>query len=62
MSTTDTSEKGLETLIIQHMTGTDGLAPEALAAAKTASSGWLAEIGDIQFIQFKIQSPYFSSF
>ncbi len=24
--TTDTSEKGLETLIMQHMTGTDGLA------------------------------------
>jgi type I restriction enzyme R subunit len=26
MSTTDTSEKGLETLIMRHMTGTDGLA------------------------------------
>jgi type I restriction enzyme R subunit len=25
MSKTDTSEKGLETLIMQHMTGTDGL-------------------------------------
>ena len=24
--TTDTSEKGLETLIMRHMTGTDGLA------------------------------------
>ncbi len=24
--TTDTSEKGLETLIVRHMTGTDGLA------------------------------------
>ena len=52
MSTTDTSEKGLETLIMLHMTGTDGLTsgdasmlaetPDALAAAKAAGSGWLA--------------------
>ena len=27
MRTTDTSEKGLETIIMRHMTGTDGLAP-----------------------------------
>jgi type I restriction enzyme R subunit len=50
--TTDISEKGLETLIMLHMTGTDGLAlvaeglvaetPDALAAAKAAGSGWLA--------------------
>lgn len=26
---TDTSEKGLETLIVRHMTGTDGLEPAA---------------------------------
>ena len=48
----DISEKGLETLIIRHMTGTDGLAPvaegliaetpDALAAAKAAGAGWLA--------------------
>jgi type I restriction enzyme R subunit len=55
MSTTDTSEKGLETLIIRHMTGTDGLSPvtdgfagtwaetpDAISAAKAAGSGWLA--------------------
>ncbi len=52
MSPTDTSEKGLETLIMLHMTGTDGLmfaadgimaeTPDALAAAKAAGSGWLA--------------------
>ena len=52
MSTTDISEKGLETLIMRHMTGTDGLAPvaegvaaetpDALAAAKAAGTGWLA--------------------
>jgi type I restriction enzyme R subunit len=52
MGVTDTSEKGLETLIIFHLTGTDGLTavpdwlaaetPDALVAAKTAGSGWLA--------------------
>jgi hypothetical protein len=33
--TTDTSEKGLETLIMRHMTGTDGLAvaPDLAAEA-----------------------------
>lgn len=43
---TDTSEKGLESLIIRHMTGTDGLAvseSQAIAAAPlTAGSGWIA--------------------
>ena len=49
---TDTTEKGLETLIMLHMTGVDGLtpmpegvvaeAPDTLAAAKAAGSGWLA--------------------
>ncbi|MGH7991179.1 MAG: type I restriction endonuclease, partial [Limisphaerales bacterium] len=52
MSVTDTSEKGLETLIMLHSTGVDGLTaspdwmaaetPDALAAAKAASSGWIA--------------------
>src|SRR5436190_23615204 len=52
MSTTDISEKGLETLIMQHMTGVDGLVfdadeaiaetPDARAAQKAAGSGWLA--------------------
>lgn len=51
MPPTDISEKGLETLIVWHMTGTDGLAPvaegvaadtpDALSAAKAADSGWL---------------------
>jgi type I restriction enzyme, R subunit len=45
--TTDTSEKGLETLIMRHMTGTDGLAPEdggkvAEAPVPVAGSGWFA--------------------
>ena len=52
MPVADISEKGLETLIMLHMTGTDGLAPvaegvaaetpDALSAAKAAGSGWLA--------------------
>lgn len=52
MSVTDTSEKGLETLIMLHMTGVDELTavpdwmaaetPDALAAVKAAGSGWLA--------------------
>ncbi|HEV7280403.1 MAG TPA: type I restriction endonuclease subunit R [Pirellulaceae bacterium] len=44
--TTDTSEKGLESLIMRHMTGTDGVAP-ALAASTSATpatdaGGWYA--------------------
>jgi len=44
--TSDTTEKGLETLIFQAMTGVDGLAPVAEGvvadAPAAASSGWLA--------------------
>ena len=44
---TDTTEKGLETLIMRHLTGADGLAsgePEILAEAtpRQGGSGWLA--------------------
>ena len=47
MSQTDTTEKGLESLIMRHMTGTDGLASGAAAAVAEAapakgSSGWFA--------------------
>lgn len=55
MSPTDISEKGLETLIMLHMTGVEGLTPvadgapdtlsetpDAVLAAKAAGSGWLA--------------------
>ncbi len=52
MNPTDISEKGLETLIMRHLTGVDGLAfdaggvaaetPDSLAVAKAAGSGWLA--------------------
>jgi type I restriction enzyme R subunit len=50
--TTDTTEKGLESLIMRHLTGTDGLAvepagavretPGQYAAAKAAGAGWIA--------------------
>jgi len=44
---TDTTERGLETLIMRHMTGTDGLASGASgflaeAAPGTGGSGWFA--------------------
>lgn len=49
---TDISEKGLESLIMQHMTGVDGLVladdgvaaetPDSIAAQKAVGSGWLA--------------------
>ena len=39
MSTTDTSEKGLETLIMRHMTGTDGLAVTSEMAEARAPYG-----------------------
>jgi type I restriction enzyme, R subunit len=48
--TTDTSEKGLETLIMRHMTGEDGIfpgggatiqeTPNEIAAGKAGGSGW----------------------
>jgi type I restriction enzyme R subunit len=46
MATTDTSEKGLESLIVRHMTGTDGLEPAgshvALAPTPLGGTGYLA--------------------
>jgi type I restriction enzyme R subunit len=49
---TDTSEKGLETLIMRHMTGEDGIfpdggaviqeSPDEIAAVKAGGSGWYA--------------------
>jgi type I restriction enzyme R subunit len=50
MTTTDTTEKGLETLIMRSMTGVDGLSfdssvletPEEIAARKAAGHGWTA--------------------
>ena len=41
MSKTDTSEKGLETLIMRHMTGADGLGvtPNSVAERQPAYGG-----------------------
>ena len=44
---TDTTEKGLETLIMRHMTGTDGLAAGAVGvvaekSAPAGGNGWFA--------------------
>jgi len=49
---TDTTEKGLETLIMHHMTGEDGFSsasepliretPDEIAAGKAGGSGWHA--------------------
>lgn len=41
---TDTSEKGLETLIMRHMTGTDGLSiePNSIAAHPAGGNGYFA--------------------
>jgi len=49
---TDTTEKGLETLIVRHMTGGDGFhadggsdlqeTPDEIAAGKAAGSGWIS--------------------
>ncbi|MEX1116117.1 MAG: hypothetical protein WEB53_12765 [Akkermansiaceae bacterium] len=51
---TDTTEKGLETLIMRHMTGEDGLfvdgaptvgdTPDGIAVGKAGGSGWIAGI------------------
>jgi hypothetical protein len=44
--TTDTSEKGLESLIMRYMTGTDGLepavGPQAAKSPTPCGSGWIA--------------------
>ncbi len=44
MSRTDTTERGLESLIMRHLTGTDGLASGAVGvvAAAPGGSGWFA--------------------
>jgi type I restriction enzyme, R subunit len=47
MAKTDTSERGLETLIMRHMTGVDGLSltPDAVlkeSAPSVGGNGWFA--------------------
>lgn len=40
--TTDTSEKGLESLIVKHMTGADGLTLSAEPVSGDGGNGWIA--------------------
>ena len=64
---TDTTEKGLETLIMRHMTGTDGLASGAAgvvadAAPATSGSGWLAGDDAVYDREFAVDTEQLFSF
>lgn len=56
----DTSENGLETLIMRHLTGTDGLASGAMRGMAEAPSpnrdGWLAGSGLTYDRQFAVDT------
>jgi type I restriction enzyme R subunit len=67
MSKTDTSEKGLETLIMRHMTGTDGLAVGAAGFAAEAEpanggSGWFAGKDSAYDREFAVDSEHLFAF
>lgn len=64
---TDTTEKGLETLIIRHMTGTDGLPTSAAgvvaeAAPAKGGSGWFAGNDSGYDREFAVDSEQLFSF
>lgn len=64
---TDTSEKGLESLIIRHMTGTDGLSAGAAAFAAEASpgfgsSGWFAGCDSAYDREFAVDAQQLFTF
>ncbi len=63
----DTTEKGLESLIMRHMTGTDGLASGAAgvmaeAAATKGGSGWLAGSSAAYDREFAVDAEQLFSF
>jgi len=67
MSKTDTTEKGLETLIMRHMTGTDGLASGvgvvvAEAAPARGGSGWFAGNDSAYDREFAVDSEQLFAF
>ena len=67
MSQTDTTEKGLETLIMRHMTGTDGLADGAVgivAQPEVAKdgSGWFAGSRSAYDREFAVDSEQLFAF
>jgi type I restriction enzyme, R subunit len=64
---TDTTEKGLETLIMRHMTGTDGLPSSAAgsvaeAASAKGGSGWFAGNDAAYEREFAVDSEQLFSF
>jgi type I restriction enzyme R subunit len=64
---TDTTEKGLESLIMRHMTGTDGLASGAAGVvAETApakgGSGWFAGNDSAYDREFAVDSEQLFTF
>ena len=67
MSKTDTTEKGLESLIMRHMTGADGLASGAAGAVAEAApakggSGWFAGNDSAYDREFAVDSAQLFSF
>jgi type I restriction enzyme R subunit len=63
---TDTSEKGLESLIMRHMTGKDGLAAGAAGVSEAASiqggSGWCAGNDTAYEREFAVDSEQLFTF
>lgn len=64
--TTDTSEKGLESLIMRHLTGTDGLSSGAGAVAEVppsaGGSGWFAGHADAYDREFAVDTQQLFAF
>lgn len=67
MSKTDTSEKGLETLIMRHLTGVDGLASSAAPgvaepAPATGGTGWFVGMADTYDREFAVDTSQLFTF
>jgi len=67
MSPTDTSEKGLETLIMRHMTGTDGLKSGAATSVAEAApngngNGWFAGSASAYDREFAVDTEHLFAF
>ena len=66
MSKTDTSEKGLETLIMRHLTGVDGLAssaaPGVAEPAPPTGSGWFAGMSATYDREFAVDTAQLFTF
>ena len=67
MRSTDTSEKGLETLIMRHLTGTDGLAGSAQSGVAepvpaTGGTGWIAGMSTAYDREFAVDAAQLFTF